>query len=205
VILALRFRAPPSRRLVLVAGGIIAARAVRPRRRMGSIWSGTSRAGCRPPRLPSADLFREQYGTIGVAAACAAADRVLTDRRGRTRASPRGTGTRIDIDQESGGAGHGQRRLGQCSRACRCSTSLSASSLNESAGRRTPVASLVTGRCGAHLIVLAPLFSDLPKAVLGAVIIDAVVFGMIGPAEFAGCAGSPRSTSGSPSPPSSAC
>ena len=29
------------------------------------------------------------------------------------------------------------------------------------------------------LIVLAPLFSDLPKAVLGAVIIDAVVFGMI--------------------------
>jgi anti-anti-sigma factor len=29
------------------------------------------------------------------------------------------------------------------------------------------------------LLVLAPLFSDLPKAVLGAVIIDAVVFGMI--------------------------
>ena len=31
----------------------------------------------------------------------------------------------------------------------------------------------------ATLIVLAPLFSDLPKAVLGAIIIDAVVFGMI--------------------------
>ena len=31
----------------------------------------------------------------------------------------------------------------------------------------------------ATLIVLAPLFSHLPKAVLGAVIIDAVVFGMI--------------------------
>ena len=31
----------------------------------------------------------------------------------------------------------------------------------------------------ATLLVLAPLFSDLPKAVLGAVIIDAVVFGMI--------------------------
>ena len=29
------------------------------------------------------------------------------------------------------------------------------------------------------LVVLAPVFSDLPKAVLGAVIIDAVVFGMI--------------------------
>ena len=34
------------------------------------------------------------------------------------------------------------------------------------------------------LIVLAPVFSDLPKAVLGAVIIDAVVFGMIDLAEL---------------------
>ena len=60
------------------------------------------------------------------------------------------------------------------------SSSLSASSLNESAGARTPVASLVTGGLVlATLVVLAPLFSELPKAVLGAVIIDAVVFGMI--------------------------
>jgi len=60
------------------------------------------------------------------------------------------------------------------------STSLSASSLNESSGARTPVASLVTGGLVvATLVVLAPLFSELPKAVLGAVIIDAVVFGMI--------------------------
>jgi anti-anti-sigma factor len=60
------------------------------------------------------------------------------------------------------------------------STSLSASSLNESAGARTPVASLATGGLViATLLLLAPLFSDLPTAVLGAVIIDAVVFGMI--------------------------
>jgi anti-anti-sigma factor len=60
------------------------------------------------------------------------------------------------------------------------STSLSASSLNESAGARTPVASLTTGGLVlATLVVLAPVFSHLPKAVLGAVIIDAVVFGMI--------------------------
>ena len=37
---------------------------------------------------------------------------------------------------------------------------------------------------GTTLLVLAPLFSDLPKAVLGAVIIDAVVFGMIDGAEL---------------------
>ena len=36
----------------------------------------------------------------------------------------------------------------------------------------------------ATLVVLAPVFSVLPKAVLGAVIIDAVVFGMIDIAEF---------------------
>src|SRR6476659_7582199 len=60
------------------------------------------------------------------------------------------------------------------------STSLSASSLNESAGARTPVASLITGGLVLlKLIVLAPLFSALPKAVLAAVIIDAVIFGMI--------------------------
>jgi anti-anti-sigma factor len=60
------------------------------------------------------------------------------------------------------------------------STSLSASSLNESSGARTPVASLITGGLVLlTLIVLAPLFSVLPKAVLAAVIIDAVVFGMI--------------------------
>jgi sulfate permease, SulP family len=60
------------------------------------------------------------------------------------------------------------------------STSLSASSLNESSGARTPLASLITGGLVLlTLIALAPLFSDLPKAVLAAVIIDAVVFGMI--------------------------
>jgi len=60
------------------------------------------------------------------------------------------------------------------------STSLSASSLNESAGARTPVASLATGAFViATLILFAPLFADLPKAVLAAIIIDAVVFGMI--------------------------
>jgi anti-anti-sigma factor len=65
------------------------------------------------------------------------------------------------------------------------STSLSASSLNESAGARTQVSSLAAGGLVlATLLVLAPLFSDLPKAVLGAVIIDAVVFGMIDVAEL---------------------
>jgi len=60
------------------------------------------------------------------------------------------------------------------------STSLSASSLNEAAGARSAMASLATGGFVIlTLVALAPLFSKLPKAVLAAIIIDAVVFGMI--------------------------
>jgi anti-anti-sigma factor len=60
------------------------------------------------------------------------------------------------------------------------STSLSASSLNESVGAQTQLSSLVAGGLVlATLVVLAPVFSHLPTAVLAAVIIDAVVFGMI--------------------------
>jgi anti-anti-sigma factor len=60
------------------------------------------------------------------------------------------------------------------------STSLSASSLNDSSGARTPMASIVTGVVVLlTLLVLAPVFSDLPKPVLAAIIIDAVVFGMM--------------------------
>ena len=91
---------------------------------------------------------------------------------------------RIDVNQES--VAQGMANLGAgVFQGMPVSTSLSASSLNESAGARTPVASLTTGALViATLIVLAPLFSHLPKAVLGAVIIDAVVFGMIDLAEL---------------------
>ena len=60
------------------------------------------------------------------------------------------------------------------------STSLSASSLNDHAGARTGVASITSGvTVVLTLLVLAPLFSQLPKAVLGALIIEAVVMGMM--------------------------
>ena len=86
---------------------------------------------------------------------------------------------RIDVNQESVAQGMANVGAGVF-QGIPVSTSLSASSLNESAGARTPVASLVTGALVlATLIVLAPAFADLPKAVLGAIIIDAVVFGMI--------------------------
>ncbi len=91
---------------------------------------------------------------------------------------------RIDVNQESVAQGVANAGAGVF-QGMPVSTSLSASSLNESAGARTPVASLITGGLVLlTLIVLAPLFSALPKAVLAAVIIDAVVFGMIDLAEL---------------------
>jgi anti-anti-sigma factor len=91
---------------------------------------------------------------------------------------------RVDLNQESVAQGMANAGAGLF-QGMPVSTSLSASSLNESSGARTPAASLVTGGLVlATLVVLAPLFSDLPKAVLGAIIIDAVVFGMIDVAEL---------------------
>src|SRR4051795_2731557 len=60
------------------------------------------------------------------------------------------------------------------------STSLSASSLNDHSGARTGLASLISGVIVLlTLVLLAPLFSDLPKSVLAALIIEAVVMGMM--------------------------
>jgi SulP family sulfate permease len=65
------------------------------------------------------------------------------------------------------------------------STSLSASSLNDESGAKTPLASLTTGvLIVLTLLFLAPVFSVLPKPVLAALIIDAVVFGMMDIAEM---------------------
>jgi anti-anti-sigma factor len=86
---------------------------------------------------------------------------------------------RIDVNQESVAQGMANVGAGVL-QGMPVSTSLSASSLNEASGARTPLASLVTGALVlATLFILAPLFSALPIAVLGAIIIDAVVFGMI--------------------------
>jgi high affinity sulfate transporter 1 len=91
---------------------------------------------------------------------------------------------RIDINQES--VAQGMANLGSgLFQGIPVSTSLSASSLNDESGAKTSVASLTTGvLILLTLIFLAPLFSDLPKPVLAALIIDAVVFGMMNVAEM---------------------
>jgi sulfate permease, SulP family len=178
LILALRFLAPSiPGALVLVAGGILASDLF-DLGEHGVALVGHVPRGLPSPQLPSLDLVSENLATIGIAAVG-----LLLIGFSQTAGDARAFATRhryrIDVDQESVAQGMANVGAGVF-QGMPVSTSLSASSLNESAGAKTPVASLTTGGLVlATLIVLAPLFSDLPKAVLAAVIIDAVVFGMI--------------------------
>jgi sulfate permease, SulP family len=178
VILALRFLAPSvPGALVLVVGGLIAS-AVFDLGAHGVALVGHVPRGLPAPKLPDLTLVKDHYATIVTAAAA-----LLLIGFSQTAGDARSFATRhryrIDVNQES--VAQGMANIGAgVFQGMPVSTSLSASSLNESAGANTPVASLTTGALVlATLIALAPVFSHLPKAVLGAVIIDAVVFGMI--------------------------
>ena len=85
----------------------------------------------------------------------------------------------IDVNQESLAQGVANVGSGLL-QAIPVSTSLSASSLNNETGARSPLASLTTGGIVIlTMLFLAPLFSQLPQAVLAAIIIEAVVMGMM--------------------------
>ena len=184
VILVLRFTAPAiPGALVLVVGGLIAS-AVFDLGAHGVALVGHVPRGLPHPELPGFDLFRHHLPTIGIAS-CALLLIGFSQTAGDARAFATRHRYRIDVNQESVAQGMANVGAGVF-QGMPVSTSLSASSLNESSGASTPVASLITGALVLlTLIVLAPLFSGLPKAVLAAVIIDAVVFGMIDLGELA--------------------
>jgi SulP family sulfate permease len=183
VILALRRLAPAvPGALVLVAGGLMAS-TLFDLGAHGVALVGDVPSGLPVPDIPDLGLVADHSATIGIAA-LALLLIGFSQTAGDARAFAARHRYRIDVDQESVAQGMANVGAGVF-QGMPVSTSLSASSLNESAGARTQVSSLLTGALGlATLLVLAPLFSDLPKAVLGAVIIDAVVFGMIDVAEM---------------------
>ncbi len=178
VILGLRFTAPAvPGALVLVVGGLVAS-GLFDLGAHGVALVGHVPRGLPSPALPDWSLVRAHLSTIGIASVALLLIG-FSQTAGDARAFALRHKYRIDVNQESVAQGVANAGAGVF-QGMPVSTSLSASSLNESAGARTPVASLITGGLVLlTLIVLAPLFSALPKAVLAAVIIDAVIFGMI--------------------------
>ena len=183
VILALRFLRPKlPGALVLVVGGLVAAHLFD----LGShevALVGSVPSGLPAPQVPSLDLMADHLSAI-VIASVALLLIGFSQTAGDARSFAARHRYRIDVNQESVAQGMANVGAGFF-QGMPVSTSLSASSLNESSGAKTPVASLTTGALVlATLVFLAPLFSDLPQAVLAAIIIDAVVFGMIDLAEL---------------------
>ena len=178
LILGLRFFAPhvPGA-LVLVVAGLLATWLF-DLGAHGVALVGHVPRGLPAPKLPGVDVFQQHYSTILVAAAG-----LLLIGFSQTAGDARAFAVRhryhIDVNQESVAQGMANAAAGVF-QGMPVSTSLSASSLNEAAGARSAMASLATGGFVIlTLVALAPLFSKLPKAVLAAIIIDAVVFGMI--------------------------
>jgi len=178
LILGVRLLAPAvPGALVLVVVGILSANLF-DLGAHGVALVGDVPSGLPTPQLPDFELLGDNLATV-----CVAAFALVLIGFSQTAGDARAFAMRhrysIDIDQESVAQGMANAGAGLV-QGMPVSTSLSASSLNESAGARTPMASLITGGLVIlTLLVLAPLFSNLPKAVLGALIIDAVVFGMI--------------------------
>jgi sulfate permease, SulP family len=178
VIFGLRFVAPKvPGALVLVVGGLLAS-GIFDLGSHGVALVGDVPRGLPAPALPGIHVFQDHLATI-----CTAAFALLLIGFSQTAGDARLFATRhryrIDVNQESLAQGMANIAAGTF-KGMPVSTSLSASSLNESAGARTPVASLITGGLVLlTLIVLAPVFSKLPKPVLAALIIDAVLMGMI--------------------------
>ena len=178
LIVGLRFVAPrvPGA-LVLVVAGIVASVA------LGLDDKGLALVGDVPRGLPSLVVPSLSFIMDNVQVIVAAAIGLLFIGFAQSAGDARTFATKhqywVDINQESVAQGLSNMGSGLV-QGIPVSTSLSASSLNDESGAKTPVASLTTGvLIILTLLLLAPVFSSLPKAVLAALIIDAVVFGMM--------------------------
>lgn len=163
--------------LVLVVGGLLSA------------WlfdlgaKGVALVGDVPRGLPTLELPDGQLMWDNVSTVALAAVAVVligfSQTAGDARAFAAKHRYQIDINQESVAQALANTGAGLF-KGMPVSTSLSASSLNDHSGARTGLASLTSGATVLlTLLVLAPLFSSLPKPVLAALIIEAVVMGMM--------------------------
>ena len=163
--------------LVLVVGGLIASGLFD----LGA--RGVALVGEVPRGLPKFDIPDAHLLAAHPSAIAAAAVALVLIGFSQTAGDARSFAAkhryRIDINQESVAQGMANVGAGVF-QGMPVSTSLSASSLNDHTGARTGLASLTSGVVVLlTLLVLAPLFSVLPKPVLAALIIEAVVMGMM--------------------------
>ncbi|MGZ5417750.1 MAG: SulP family inorganic anion transporter, partial [Nocardioides sp.] len=163
--------------LVLVVGGLTASWLLD----LGD--RGVALVGDVPRGLPSLEVpdgaLMWDHAAIVAVAAVALVLIGFSQTAGDARAFAAKHRYQIDIDQESVAQSMANVGAGLI-QGMPVSTSLSASSLNEHSGARTGLASLTSGLTVLlTLLFLAPLFSDLPKPVLAALIIEAVVMGMM--------------------------
>ena len=163
--------------LVLVVGGLIAAWLF-DLGDHGVALVGSVPRGLPAFRVPDGSLLWDHAGTVALAAG-ALVMIGFSQTAGDARSFAAKHRYQIDIDQELVAQASANIGAGLF-QGMPVSTSLSASSLNEHSGARTGLASLTSGvTVLLTLLVLAPVFSNLPKPVLAALIIEAVVMGMI--------------------------
>ena len=168
--------------LVLVVGGLLASWLLD----LGA--RGVALVGAVPRGLPSFEFpdgkIMWDHASIVAVAAVALVLIGFSQTAGDARAFAAKHRYQIDIDQESLAQAMANTGAGLF-QGMPVSTSLSASSLNDHSGARTGLASMTSGvMVLLTLLVLAPLFSELPKPVLAALIIEAVVMGMMNVAEM---------------------
>ncbi len=163
--------------LVLVVGGLLAS-ALFDLGAKGVALVGDVPSGLPSLEVPDGQLMWDHVGTVALAAVAV----VLigfSQTAGDARAFAAKHRYQIDINQESIAQSLANIAAGLF-KGMPVSTSLSASSLNDHSGAKTGLASLTSGfTVLLTLLFLAPLFSNLPKPVLAALIIEAVVMGMM--------------------------
>ena len=178
ILFALKIYAPkvPGALVVLVLG--IGASAALDLSAHGVAVVGKVPRGLPIPALPDISLITQNFGLI-----LSGAIGVLLVGFSESLASARQYAAKyhydVDINQEMLAQGMANLTSGFF-QGINVAGSLSKSSVNDASGARSEMASLAQGVFVIlTLLLLAPLFAALPEAVLGAIVIQAVVFGLM--------------------------
>jgi SulP family sulfate permease len=178
ILFALKIYAPkvPGALVALVLG--IGASIIFDLSELGVAVVGTVPRGLPTPSLPTISLITKNFeliltGAIGVLLV-GFSESLATARQYASKYH-----YDIDINQEMLAQGIANVTSGLF-QGINVAGSLSKSSVNDASGARSEMASLAQGGFVIlTLLFLAPLFADLPQSVLGAIVIQAVVFGLM--------------------------